>query len=334
MSFPGKIAIMGGGTWATALAKILLVYQKHINWYMRRSEQIEEFKKLGRNPSYLTNVEFNLDRITFYSDINEVVNESDTLILAVPSPFLKGHLEKLSAQDMLKDKFIISAVKGIVHPENLLVTDYLTNFYSVPVDNIAIVAGPCHAEEIAMERLTYPTIACADLDKAGILSKIFTNRFAKTSISTDVTGIELAAVLKNVYAIAAGICHGLKYGDNFMAVLVCNAIKEMESFINVVSPMNRNIYDSAYLGDLLVTAYSSFSRNRTFGSMIGKGYSVKAAQIEMEMIAEGYYGTKCIREMNERYGVDIPIADSVYRVLYEGLPARFEIKKMREQILK
>ncbi|GAB6010937.1 NAD(P)H-dependent glycerol-3-phosphate dehydrogenase [Viscerimonas tarda] len=334
MEFPGKIAVMGGGTWATALAKILLVSQKHIHWYMRRPEQIEDFLKLGRNPSYLTNVEFNTGRITFYSDINEVVNDSDTLIMAVPSPFLKGHLEKLKSSDMLKDKFIISAIKGIVPPENLLVTDYLTKFYNIPDGNIAIVAGPCHAEEIALERLTYPTIACADLGKAGILSRIFTTRFVRSSVSTDLTGIELAAVLKNVYAIAAGICHGLKYGDNFMSVLVCNAVKEMERFIDTVSPMDRNIFDSAYLGDLLVTAYSSFSRNRTFGSMIGKGYSVKAAQIEMEMIAEGYYGTKCIREMNDTYEVNIPIADMVYRVLYQEAPAHSEIKRLREQILK
>ncbi|MDR1809013.1 MAG: NAD(P)H-dependent glycerol-3-phosphate dehydrogenase [Prevotella sp.] len=333
MNFPGKIAVLGGGTWATALAKILLACQKHINWYMRRPEQIEDFLKHGRNPSYLTNVEFNLDRITFYSSINEVVENSDTLIFAVPSPFLKGHLEKLDSSDILKDKFIVSAIKGIIHPENLPVTKFLKEYYNIPAENIAIIAGPCHAEEVAMERLTYPTIACSDHDRAAVLAQLFTNRFVKSSVSSDVAGIELAAVLKNVYAIAAGICHGLKYGDNFMAVLVCSAVKEMERFIAAVSPVSRNIHDSAYLGDLLVTAYSNFSRNRTFGSMIGKGYSVKAAQIEMEMIAEGYYGTKCIQEINERYGVNIPIADTVYTVLYEGATARFELKKLREQIL-
>lgn len=332
MDFPGKIAILGGGTWATALAKIMLAHEKHINWYMRRPEQIEDFIKVGHNPSYLSNVEFNLDRITFYSDITEAVNSSDTLILAVPSPFLKAHMEKLKTD--ISGKFIISAIKGIIPPENLLVTDYLTEFYNVPPDNIAIVAGPCHAEEIALERLTYPTIACTDIDKAQRIADIFTNRFVKASVSSDVAGIELAAVLKNVYAIAAGICHGLKYGDNFQAVLVSNAIMEMERFTAAVSPVERRIYESAYLGDLLVTAYSSFSRNRTFGSMIGKGYSVKAAQIEMEMIAEGYYGTKCIMEMNETYKVDIPIAETVYRVLYEKIPARMEIKRLREQILK
>ncbi len=332
MSFPGKIAVLGGGTWATALAKIMLNHEKHINWYMRRPEQIEDFKKTGHNPSYLSNVEFNLDRISFYSDITQVVEDSDTLILAVPSPFLKSHLEKLNTT--LTDKFIVSAIKGIIPPENLLVTDYLTQYYNIPPENLAIVGGPCHAEEIALERLTYPTIACADIKRASALSGIFNNRFVKTSISQDVAGIELAAVLKNVYAIASGICHGLKYGDNFQAVLVSNAISEMEKFVDVVSPTNRNIQDSAYLGDLLVTAYSSFSRNRTFGSMIGKGYSVKAAQIEMEMVAEGYYGTKCISEMNEKYSVNIPIANMVYRVLYENASAREEVKILREQVLK
>lgn len=332
MSFPGKIAILGGGTWATALAKIMLNHEKHINWYMRRPEQIQDFKKTGHNPSYLSTVEFNLDRISFYSDITQVVEDSDTLILAVPSPFLKSHLDKLKIK--ISDKFIISAIKGIIPPENLLVTDYLTQFYDIPVENMAIVGGPCHAEEIALERLTYPTIACPDIEKARTIAGIFNNRFVRASVSNDVSGIELAAVLKNVYAIASGICHGLKYGDNFQAVLVSNAISEMERFVDIVSPIERRIQDSAYLGDLLVTCYSSFSRNRTFGSMIGKGYSVKAAQIEMEMIAEGYYGTKCIREMNEKYNVNIPIADLVYRVLYENASAREGVKVLREQILK
>ncbi|WP_029904952.1 NAD(P)H-dependent glycerol-3-phosphate dehydrogenase [Prevotella sp. 10(H)] len=332
MSFPGRIAILGGGTWATALAKIMLNHEKHINWYMRRPEQIEDFKKTGHNPSYLSNVEFNLDRITFYSDINQAIENSDTLVLSVPSPFLKGHLEKLTKG--IDDKFIVSAIKGIIPPENLLVTDYLTKYHNIPAENMAIIGGPCHAEEIALERLTYPTIACADIDKAHTIAGIFNNRFVRASVSNDVSGIEMAAVLKNVYAIASGICHGLKYGDNFQAVLVSNAIAEMERFVNIVYPMERCIHDSAYLGDLLVTCYSSFSRNRTFGSMIGKGYSVKSAQIEMEMIAEGYYGTKCVREMNEKYNVNIPIADLVYRILYEGSSAREEVKILREQILK
>lgn len=331
MSFPGKIAILGGGTWATALAKIVLQQQPHIHWYMRRQDQIDDFKKVGHNPSYLTNVSFNLDRITFYSDINDIISDSDTLIIAVPSPFLKGHLENLKVD--ISNKFIVSAIKGIIPPENLIVTDYLRDVYNVPSDNLAIIGGPCHAEEIALERLTYPTIACTDIQRANVMARIFTNRFVQAATSTDVQGIEVAAVLKNVYAIASGICHGLKYGDNFQAVFIANAVKEMETFVAAVNPVERNICDSAYLGDLLVTGYSSFSRNRTFGSMIGRGYSVKAAQVEMEMIAEGYFGTKCVMEMNEALGVEIPIANTVYNILYQKQSARHEIKRLA-QLLK
>lgn len=331
MSLSDKIAILGGGTWATALAKILLSKQKQIHWYMRRSEQIEKFKCLGHNPSYLTNVDFNLDRITFYSDINQVVTESDILVFAVPSPYLKAHLSKLI--EPLTNKIIISAIKGIIHPENVLVTEYFINNYGVDSDHIAIIGGPCHAEEIAMDRQTYPTIACKDLLKAQQLAQRFTTRNVKVSVSQDVEGIEIAAVLKNVYAIAAGICHGLKYGDNFHAVLVSNAAKEMEHFVQKINKHHRNICSSAYLGDLLVTAYSSFSRNRTFGNMIGKGYSVKATLIEMPMIAEGYYGTKCIMEMNQKLKAHIPIVETVYNILYDNADAGKEIKKLRENIL-
>lgn len=332
MDFPGRIAVLGGGTWATALAKIMLAHEKHINWYMRRPEQIEEFMNTGYNPSYLSTIEFNTDRITFYSSMDEVVKNSDTLILAVPSPYVKNHLESLT--EKIDNKFIISAVKGIISPENMVVTDYLTKFYGVAPDNIAIIGGPCHAEEIALARLTYPTLACVDPEKAFVLAKVFTNRFVKATTSTDVIGIELAAVLKNIYAIAVGLCHGLKYGDNFLAVLVSNGLVEMKHFVDAVYPAERNICDSAYLGDLLGTAYSSFSRNRTFGSMIGRGYSVKAAQIEMEMIAEGYYGVKCIYEMKINYNVNTPIIDAVYSILYENVPARQGIKLLRERVLR
>jgi glycerol-3-phosphate dehydrogenase (NAD(P)+) len=333
MSFPGKIAILGGGTWATALAKIVLLHEPEISWYMRRPEQIEEFKKLGHNPVYLSNVEFDVSRINFTSDINELVAQSDTLIFAVPSPFLKDHLAKLTIP--IADKYIVSAIKGIVPSENIVITDYLSQFYNVPLNNIIIVAGPCHAEEIAWEKQSYLTIGCQDIEKATAFGEVFTNRFLKTTSSTDVNGIEIAAVLKNVYAIASGICHGLKYGDNFQAVLISNSVIEMDNFVAKVVPnVKRHICDSAYLGDLLVTAYSTFSRNRTFGSMIGKGYSVKAAQLEMEMIAEGYYATKCIKEMNDSYQVSLPIVDTVYRILYEKASPRAEIKRLREEILK
>jgi len=326
MKLPGKIAIMGGGSWATALAKIVLSTQDSINWYMRRPDRIEDFKATGHNPSYLSAVKFDTDKINFYSNINQAVKDSDTLLFATPSPFLKQHLKKIKTS--LKDKFIISAIKGIVPDENMLITDYFAEYYKVPHENIAIIGGPCHAEEIALERLSYLTLACSDIEKAKAISHVFSNHYLKNSLCEDVIGIEYASVLKNVYSIVAGICHGMKYGDNFQAVFLSNAIKEMRKFVDAIHPIERDITDSAYLGDLLVTAYSRFSRNRTFGTMIGKGYSVKTAQLEMEMIAEGYFGAKCIYEINEKYKVDMPILNALYDILYEKESSTNVIRKL------
>lgn len=328
MKLPGKIAIMGGGSWATAIAKIVLAQDDSINWYMRRDDRIADFKRLGHNPAYLTGVKFDTKRINFNSNINDIVKDSDTLIFVTPSPYLKIHLKKLKTK--MKDKFIITAIKGIVPDENLIVSEYLSQEYGVPEENIAVLGGPCHAEEVALERLSYLTIACPDIDKARIIARKLASNYIKTSVSDDVTGIEYGSVLKNVYAIAAGICSGLKYGDNFQAVLISNAVQEMNRFLNTVYPINRSIDDSVYLGDLLVTAYSNFSRNRTFGTMIGKGYSVKSAQIEMEMIAEGYFGTKCIKEINKHYHVNMPILDAVYNILYERISPTIEIKLLTD----
>lgn len=328
MNLPGKIAIMGGGSWATALAKIVLSTQDSINWYMRRPDQIEDFKLLGHNPAYLSAVKFDTAKINFYSNINQAIKESDTLIFATPSPFLKQHLKKIKTS--LSSKFIISAIKGIVPDENMLITDYFAEYYQVPIENIAVIGGPCHAEEIALERLSYITLACSDIEKARAVAPVFKNQYLKNSCCKDVTGIEYASVLKNVYAIVAGICHGMKYGDNFQAVFISNAIEEMRNFVDAVHGLERDITDSVYLGDLLVTAYSRFSRNRTFGTMIGKGYSVKTAQLEMEMIAEGYYGTKCIREINEKYQVNMPILDALYDILYEKKSPTTVIRQLTE----
>jgi glycerol-3-phosphate dehydrogenase (NAD(P)+) len=328
MNIPGKIGVMGGGSWATAIAKIIAMTQSNFNWYMRRPEQIEEFKNFRQNPSYLTSVKFNIENIQFYADINDIVENCDTLIFATPSPFLKQHLQKLHTP--LKDKMIISAIKGIVPDENMLVSNYFVKFYDVPEDNIAVLGGPCHAEEVALERLSYLTVGCTSEERAQTLANMFNTHFVKTSTGNDVTGIEYASVLKNVYAIVSGICHGLKYGDNFQAIFISNSIIEMERFIKAVNPVERNICDSVYLGDLLVTAYSRFSRNRIFGTMIGKGYSVKTAQLEMEMIAEGYFGTKCIKEINSVYQVDMPILDAVYSILYERKSAVPVIRKLTE----
>ncbi len=326
-----KVCIMGGGSWATAIAKIAMTNGRHINWYMRRPEQIEQFKTSGFNPSYLSSIQFDVKKIKFYSNINLAIKYSDILIFATPSPFLKQHLAKLTQP--LSDKIIISAIKGIVPDENMIVSDYFQKYHDVKEENIAVIAGPCHAEEVALERLSYLTVASKNLKLAEMFATRIANSYLMTSTTTDVRGIEYASVLKNVYAIASGICHGLKYGDNFQAILVSNSIREMSRFVDAISKDDeRNIQDAAYLGDLLVTSYSKFSRNRTFGSMIGKGYSVRSSQLEMEMIAEGYFGTKCIKEINEEYKVDMPILDACYNILYERIAPNIEIKVLTEKI--
>lgn len=322
---------MGGGSWATAIAKMSMANGHKINWYMRRPEQIERFKETGCNPSYLSSVKFETKKIKFYSNINLAIKHSDILVFATPSPFLKSHLAKVTTP--LAGKKIVTAIKGIVPEENMIVSDYFIKFYGVKEDDIAVIAGPCHAEEVALERLSYLTVGSKNLKFAEFFANRIENSYLKTYTTTDVRGIEYASVLKNVYAIASGICHGLKYGDNFQAILVSNSIREMSRFVNTVaSDDERNIQDAAYLGDLLVTAYSKFSRNRTFGSMIGKGYSVRSSQLEMEMIAEGYYGTKCIKEINEEYNVEMPILEACYNILYERIAPNIEIKILTERI--
>lgn len=324
----GKIAIIGGGSWATAIAKIVAGHTHHIGWYMRREESIEEFKRLSHNPNYLTSVHFDTRQIAFSNDINRIVEAYDTLVFVVPSPYLKNHLRRLKTR--LRDKFVITAIKGLVPDENLACSEYFNKVYDVPLDNLACIGGPSHAEEVALERLSYLTVGCSDTDKAQAFCDVLDSEFIKTKTSSDVIGIEYSSVLKNVYAIASGICSGLKYGDNFQAVLISNAVQEMARFITAINPIARNVYDSVYLGDLLVTGYSKFSRNRTFGSMIGKGYSVKSAQIEMEMIAEGFFGTKCMKERNRHLHVNMPILDAVYNILYERISPQIEIKLLTD----
>ena len=268
----GRVAIFGGGSWATAIAKIVMHHEEKITWYMRREDRIEDFKRLHHNPAYLTGLHFDVDRINFSNDINEVVKNNDTLIFVVPSPYLKGHLKKLKAN--LREKMVVTAIKGIVPDDGITVSRYFERMYNVPEEQVACIGGPSHAEEVALDRLCYLTIGCRDLENAKVTAELFTNKFVKTSVSTDIEGIEYSSVLKNVYAIAAGICHGLKMGDNFQAVVVSNAVQEMKRFLTAVQPEDRHVSDSAYLGDLLVTMYSNFSRNRVFGTMIGQGYSV------------------------------------------------------------
>ncbi len=324
----GNIAVLGSGSWATAIAKMLLEKVEHLHWYMRKQETIDEFRRTEHNPGYLSSVHFDTKRITFSADINEVVRDCRTLVFVTPSPYLKNHLKKLKMR--LNDHIIVTAIKGIVPDDNLVCSEFFRQVYNVPDENLAVLGGPSHAEEVALGRLTYLTVGCADTTKARALADTIASSYVKSKTSCDVIGIEYASVLKNVYAIAAGICNGLKYGDNFQSVLMSNAVQEMNRFLRAVYPIDRQIYDSVYLGDLLVTGYSNFSRNRVFGTMIGKGYSVKSAQIEMEMIAEGYYGTRCMKDINRHYHVNMPILDAVYNILYERISPTIEIKLLTD----
>lgn len=312
----GKIAVIGSGSWATALAKLLLLNNDRINWYIRKPERIEEFIKYRRNPVYLSDVTFDTARIDFTSDINEAVADAGTIVVAVPSPYVKGEVDAIT-QD-ISGKNIVSAVKGIVPDDNMILTEWFSHRFGCKDENLLVIGGPCHAEEVALDHLSYLTIGCHDKDKSRRFCREIAGMRLKTIISDDVAGIEYGAVLKNVYAIASGMVSGMKAGDNFKAMLVCNAIREMRRFVDAIAPMERDICRSAYLGDLLVTCYSPFSRNHNFGAMIGKGYSVKAAKMEMEMVAEGYYGTRCIHEINTHtVKVDMPILNCVYSILYE-----------------
>ncbi|NOY95372.1 MAG: NAD(P)H-dependent glycerol-3-phosphate dehydrogenase [Chlorobi bacterium] len=325
-----KVAVIGSGSWATALAKILLENLGGINWYFRNPEDIGQFIKFRHNPKYLRGVEFDTGRIHFYSDIDKVTAESEILILAIPSAFLNGTLEAMKTD--ISRKFILSGIKGIVSKDNLLVGEFLHKYYNVPFSSIGIIAGPCHAEEVALERLSYLTIACPDETKANEFAQLIRCDYIITNTSDDIWGTEYTSVIKNIIAIAAGMVYGLRYGDNFQAVLIANAIQEIKRFVDKVHPITRDIKSSAYLGDLLVTAYSQFSRNRQFGTMVGKGYSVKTAQLEMLMIAEGYYAAKSIKEINEKYKVQMPISEAVYRILYENTPPKREIAKLTEKL--
>ncbi len=311
----GRIGIIGSGSWATANAKIIQEKQVSINWFIHEPDVAEHLKTHGHNPNYLSDIVFNTGLLNISGNINEVVENSDTIFLIIPSAYLKFALEKLTVP--LKNKTIVSAIKGIIPDDNLLVGEFMNKVYDVPYNSIGIITGPCHAEEIALERLSYLTIAFEEQEKAKALAELYNNRYVNTTLSDDILGTEYAAVLKNIYALGAGICHGLGFGDNFQAVLISNAIREMKRFTDAVHPIIRDIKDSAYLGDLLVTAYSQFSRNRYFGNMIGKGYSVKYIKSEMNMVAEGYYASKCIFEINQKFGVDMPIANSIYSILYE-----------------
>lgn len=328
-----KVAVIGGGSWATANVKILTdnTTEKEIFWWMRNEHAVEHIHKFRHNPNYLSSVEIDVPAKNISSNLKEIIGQADFVLLNVPAAFLKEALTGITPDD-LAGKKIVSAIKGIVPDENQIIGEFLNQHYKIPFDHFLVISGPCHAEEVALEKLSYLTIASRDTELAAEFASIFNTRYIKTIISDDIYGTEYAAVLKNIYAIASGICHGIGYGDNFQSVLISNAIRELERFVDAVHPINRDIKESAYLGDLLVTAYSQFSRNRTFGNMIGKGYTVTSAQLEMNMIAEGYYAVNCLQQVNKQYNVSMPICNAVYAILYQKRPPALEMKHLAEQL--
>ncbi|WP_298883123.1 NAD(P)H-dependent glycerol-3-phosphate dehydrogenase [uncultured Polaribacter sp.] len=330
MSEQKKIAVLGGGSWATAIVKMLSENKDTIGWYMRNEQAIEHIKENDHNPNYLQSADVYARQLDLSSDINYTIDNYDVLIFAIPSAFLTSELKKLTTS--IENKIIFSAIKGIVPETGLIIGEHFNKEYNIPLKNIGVITGPCHAEEVAMERLSYLTIACQDEEKAIYISNALKSWYIKTKISDDIIGTEYAAMLKNIYAVAAGIAHGLGYGDNFQAVLMSNAIREMKRFIKKVHKMKRNINNSAYLGDLLVTGYSIFSRNRQFGNMVGKGYTVKSAQMEMSMIAEGFYATKSAFKMKEENEAKTPIIDTVYNILYNHKNPKKEFKKLTDNL--
>ncbi len=333
MSKTPKIAVFGGGSWATAIVKMLCENSDKVGWYMRSVYALEHLKKQKHNPNYLSSVEFHTDQLFLSNDINEMVDYADYLIFVIPSAFVEQELQKIKKP--LKGKVIFSAIKGIVPESSLIVGDHFYTHYGIPFKDIGVITGPCHAEEVALERLSYLTIACADERKAQLIAENLSSRYIKCTTSDDIIGTEYAAMLKNIYALAAGIAHGLGYGDNFQSVLMSNAIREMKRYVKKVHKMKRDINGSAYLGDLLVTGYSVFSRNRMFGNMIGKGYTVKSAMMEMSMVAEGYYATKSAYELNQQRGnkkAKTPIINAVYAVLYEHKEPKKVFKKLTDKL--
>ena len=332
MSTDLKYAVFGSGSWATAIVKMLCENRDQVGWYVRKQQTIDHIISEEHNPSYLSSVEFNTDQLHIDADINKMADYADVLIFAIPSAFIESELKKLNTD--ISSKIIMSAVKGIIPESGLLVGEHFHQKHGVDLNNIVVLAGPCHAEEVALERLSYITIACADLEIASTIADQFSSNYIRTSTNDDVVGAEYAAMLKNIYAIAAGMAHGLGYGDNFQSVLMSNATREMKRFIKKAHKMKRNINETVYLGDLLVTCYSLFSRNRMFGNMVGKGYTVKSAQMEMSMIAEGYYATKSAYEINQgkETPAETPIIDTVYEILYMHKNAKNAFKNLTEKL--
>jgi glycerol-3-phosphate dehydrogenase (NAD(P)+) len=330
-----KFGIIGSGSWATALAKILTDNKREINWLVRNQKIVDHIDRRHHNPNYLSSVYFDTKLLSLSTDVNHVVSESDCLVVATPSAYVPDTLKPL-AKNAFENKKVISAVKGILPQNNQLLNDHLKEEYQLSLQDYFTVMGPCHAEEVAAEKLSYLTFSGVDESMAAEIASSFSTPYLNTVINNDVYGVQFAAILKNIYALGAGIAHGLEYGDNFLSVLIANSADEMAGFLRKVGARhievgihevedpithkkNANYAASVYLGDLLVTCYSLYSRNRTFGNMVGKGYSVKAAQLEMNMVAEGYNASKCIFLINKEFKADMPIAETVYRILWENV---------------
>lgn len=325
------ITMIGGGSWATALTKCLVDSGQSVTWWMRDEEQVSHIKAHGHNPKYMSQIDLTGGSVHPTTGLLEAISVSEKIILAVPAAFLGEVLNEIPG-DTLEGKWVYSAVKGIMPDSLQVIADYLLESHRFNINDFGVICGPCHAEEVAMEKLSYLTIACKDETKAKAMASMLNTRYLRTTLSDDVHGTEYGAILKNIYAVAAGVYHGLGYGDNFHAVLVSRAVQEMERFMDAIQPMDRDINDPAYLGDLLVTAYSQFSRNRLFGTYVGKGYSVRSAQLEMNMVAEGYYAVKGVIELNKKLQVDIPICEAVYRVCYEKIAPAIEMRLLADRL--
>jgi glycerol-3-phosphate dehydrogenase (NAD(P)+) len=332
-----KIGVIGNGSWATALVKILTDSGQEVNWWVRNPRSIDYISRRRHNPNYLHSAYFDVAKLHMHHEVSSIVASSDLLVIAVPSAYVKGALEPLG-RDALKGKKVLSAIKGLVPGEDVLLNEYLLREYSLPLSDYFAVLGPCHAEEVAAEKLSYLTFSGIDEPTAATIAGQFNAPYINTIVNDDILGVQYAAVLKNIYALGAGIAHGLEYGDNFLSVYIANSADEMAGFLRKVGAQHMvvgehlvkasgtrkkdiNYAASVYLGDLLVTCYSLYSRNRTFGNMIGKGYTVQSAQLEMNMVAEGYYAAQCIYNINQSIGGEIPIAETIYKILWQRLPA-------------
>ena len=325
---PIRVGVIGSGSWGTAIVKMHANNLPSVNWWVRNSDTLKSIELNKKNPNYLSNVNLDLNKLNLNSDINITINNSDYLVLAVPSAFLVSSLNKINTS--LDKKIIFSAIKGIVPEKNTTIGSFLNKNFNIPYNNIGVITGPCHAEEVALKKLSYLTIACPDLKKSKLFASAISCNYINTIASDDIYGTEYSSILKNIVSIAVGISIGLGYGDNFRSVLVSNAIREIKRFVDAVHPINRDINESAYLGDLLVTSYSKFSRNRIFGEFIGRGLSIEESHKKLKMIAEGYFSVKCINKINESFSIDMPITNAVYNILYNKKSVKNEIQHLSE----